>query len=140
MAIRFAHRRRVRVNPNTTGTTRVHPEDYFDPGRDTSLNFIPLHPDKEMNQTNNPDSKPDVGVGARYLEIFIDLVSMKTTRHLSHSRYVLDPRFHSMLSEEDKQFKRHLFRSLNAFPEKAKVRGGARNDGNEPHHIDLYAS
>ena len=42
------------------------------------VNFICMHPDIEQNAARDPGSSPDISVAARYQEIFVDLVAMKT--------------------------------------------------------------
>ncbi|GMI40018.1 hypothetical protein TrCOL_g2028 [Triparma columacea] len=77
-------------------------------GEGCKVNHICPHPDKERNRIRDPSSTPDVGVGARYQEVFVDLLSMKSCLHSRHSRYVLDPRFHNMLTDEDRAFKEQI--------------------------------
>ena len=109
-----------------------------------AVNFLCMHPDKEQNKTKKPDSTPDISVAgeilyrfassgllahpccfapfceARYQEIFVDLVAMNASLETRHSKYVLDPRFKSMLSDDDKAFKKDLLHFIQGLSEESR--------------------
>jgi len=82
------------------------------------VNHFCMHPDYNESPPSSP--KPDVGVAARFQEVFIDLVVMKYAILAANSKYVFDPRFDNVLSEGDKVFRDSLFRFVSTLPPEAR--------------------
>jgi hypothetical protein len=73
--------------------------------RELSVNFLCM----DQTGESSPDGAPTSLLrAARFQEIFLDLVGWYTSRN-SSSRYLLDDRFESILSEEDKDLKDKIF-------------------------------
>eukprot|EP00980_Cylindrotheca_fusiformis_P004725 scaffold1004_cov105-Cylindrotheca_fusiformis.AAC.8 len=80
------------------------------------VNFICMHPEDKSHITKTPNPKE----GARYKEIYIDLVGMLYAINDAGSRHVLDDRFDSFLGPGEKAFKDSLIKFMQDQNKEAK--------------------
>jgi hypothetical protein len=80
------------------------------------VNHICTHPSVEEEVKG---AKPELTIAARFQLIFVDYLLMTHALKTSATRHVFDPRFDTILKEEERVFKHSFLDFMEKLPEKA---------------------